>query len=106
MGWEGQKRTWPDPAWSSVLHPPPRLGGTMSQRGLGRPNLTHPESKGAGFLEPTDSFFKPEKGFLTSPDWREVWGGHAAPHPYAPGHGPHITVQLPSSRHTSRGACF
>lgn len=36
---------------------PPRVGGAMSQRGLGRPNLTHPESKGAGFLEATDSFF-------------------------------------------------
>lgn len=77
MGWEGQKRTWPDPAWSSVLRPPPtpHLGGTMSQRGLGRPNLTHPESKGAGFLEPTNSFFKPEKGFLTSPDLAGGVGG-------------------------------
>lgn len=57
--WVGKDRNgpgWTSPGAASCA-PPPCLGGTMSQRGLGRPNLTHPESKGAGFLEPTDSFF-------------------------------------------------
>lgn len=43
----------------------------MSQRGLGRSNLNHPESKWGGVLGAHRLFFffkTPEKGFLTSPD--------------------------------------
>lgn len=46
VGWEGKKRTWPDPAWSSVLRPLP-LGAPQAEKDLVPPNLTHPERWGS-----------------------------------------------------------
>lgn len=48
----------------------PRAGGDLVSA-----NLTQSESEGAGVSEPTEPFFKPDKGFLTSPDGAGVGGG-------------------------------
>lgn len=87
---------------------PPALGAPGAGGDLVSANLTQSESEGAGVSEPTGPFFKPDKGFLTSPDGAGVGGGHAAPapHPHARGRGPHITVQLPGPSHASGEARF
>lgn len=41
MGWEGQKRTWLDLAWSSVLRPTPLPWGNYEPEGTRSPK-SHP----------------------------------------------------------------
>lgn len=83
---------------------PPRFGGTASRTGFCTPNLTQPESEGAGISEPTGLFLKPDKGFLTSPDRAGGGGCHTSPPRPGPWPPHHCAAPRPQPR--PRGSLF
>lgn len=86
---------------------PLRFRGAVSPRGFGSPNLTPPESEREEVSEPTGLFFKPDKGFLTSPDGAGGGGSrHARAPPPRPGPWPSHHCAAPRSRPRLRGSPF
>lgn len=106
MGWEGKTRNWPEPAWSSVLRllafGALRAGGNLAPRIS--PCL---RARWRGSRSPLDFFFKPDKGFLTSPDGAGGGAGvsrHAPP--LRPGPWPPHHCAAPRPQPRLRGSPF